>query len=434
MASPPAEAEYLKPFGTRLQQLRRKKGLTQAEAAANVLGVGVSTYAAWERGEFAPRIEQFLRLADWHQVSLDYLLGRASGDLPAASAHGVTWRLARSQPSRELKDGADVWERLVKGEDYATIAGTLDLGDQDPEDLVQELVISGSLLVKDITRNKELEQQVRQRFTGDKGARLRHVSVADLDHIKSPFVRYVLLGYLAKDLFKQVVRAGTKVGLSGGFAVSRMVHALQRGDCPGGVQVFPVAVTPVFEKAAVSANGVVSALAYRHFTFNVQGTELPFVFDEVRDAFQDEDTSRLSPPLRIAKRALDGAAEVDVVFMGIGGRTSGALAQDILDLQRDYQWLADVDVEVIRRQSRPAGDILYHLVDAEGHPLPDFTDQNEGLVWSIGLDGLRKIVNRGKRVVVIASGREKADVTRAAISAGCANVLIVDDGLARGLL
>ena len=113
---------------------------------------------------------------------------------------------------------------------------------------------------------------------------------------------------------------------------------------------------------------------------------------------------------------------------------AGALATDISFMQRDYQWLARIDVEAIQKQERPVGDVMYHLVDASGEPLRDFKELNEQLVCSIGLAGLRQLVDRGKRVVVIASGGEEADVTRAAIMAGYADVLIVDDGLARALL
>ena len=238
------------------------------------------------------------------------------------------------------------------------------------------------------------------------------------------------LGHLAKEHFCQEVRPGNSVGLCGGFAVSRMVHALQRGECPGGIRVYPIAATPVLEKAPVSANSVVSALAYRHFDYGMQASELPFLFEDVNS---DANGHRLSPPLRIARRILDDASKVDFVFMGIGSRETGALATDIAETQQDYQWLAGIDLAEIREQGRPVGDILYHLVDADGRPLRGFKERNEQLVTSIGLDGLRRLVENGKRVVVIAGGPEKADVTRAAITAGYANVLIIDDGLARAL-
>ena len=44
------------------------------------------------------------------------------------------------------------------------------------------------------------------------------------------------------------------------------------------------------------------------------------------------------------------------------------------------------------------------------------------------------MVQLGVQVVVIASGRRKVEIARAAIKAGYANVFIIDDQLARALL
>jgi DNA-binding transcriptional regulator LsrR (DeoR family) len=289
-----------------------------------------------------------------------------------------------------------------------------------------------------------LEDEVQRHFTDESGrARLREVWVADLERIDKPFVSYVLLGYLAKTYFAGQVKDGYSVGLCGGFAVSRMVHALRRGDTKGGIRVYPIAVTPVFEKASVSANGVVSVLGYRHFSDGVEVSELPFLFEEVTDRYaadtadaraDEQKVGQPSPPLRIAQRILDDASQVDFVFMGIGNRETGVLTEKISALQRDYQWLARVHPKEIREQVQPVGDILYHLVDADGEPVRDFKEQNERLVCSIGLGGLRRLVDSGKRVVVIASGSAKAEVTRAAIVGGYVNVLIVDKELAKALV
>ena len=268
---------------------------------------------------------------------------------------------------------------------------------------------------------------------------LRDVLVADLGNVEWSFVRYVLLGYLAKRYFCQEVRPGTAVGLCGGFAVSRLVHALERGECPEGIRVSPIAVSPVFEKAGVSANSVVSAIAYRHWDnretrdhrnqWAVQASELSFVF-------KDRVLNDTSPPSRIIRRMLTDAEQVDYVFMGVGSPENGALTRKLYDLQHDYQSIAGIneDIPKIKDGGQAVGDILYHLVDAEGQALPHFEERNKQLVCSIGLEGLQKLVEAAKRVVVIATGREKAAVTRAAIRGRYANVLIVDDELARALL
>jgi DNA-binding transcriptional regulator LsrR (DeoR family)/DNA-binding XRE family transcriptional regulator len=414
-------------FGARLRDRRRQAGLTQQEVARD-LEMKLGTYALWERGIYLPRVDELVKLAGKLEVAVDDLLGTSASAPAPISARGVSWRLAWSSTWAERDTAANVWRRLVDGEEQSVIAGELGNSTTDLESLLQDLILSESLVIEKVPHNEDLGTQLREQYVDRKeGPRLHDVLVADYGAVKMPLVRYALLGHLAKRYFIKTVKAGNSVGLCGGVAVSQMVHAMKRGECPAGIRVLPIAVTPVFEKAGLSANSTVSALAFRHFDKGVQASELSFVF---RGAARD----RYSPPLGIAQRILEDAARVDFAFMGIGSRERGALTREISAVQRDYQWLAKVDVEKLDQAGRAVGDVLYHLVDAKGKPLADFKERNEQLVCSIGLDGLGRLVRSGKRVVVIAAGEEKADVTHAAIVAGYANVLIVDEHLANGLL
>lgn len=58
-----------------LKALRTKKGLYQKDVAS-FLNVAVSTYSYWEQGKFEPDSETLKKLADYFDVSVDYLLGR----------------------------------------------------------------------------------------------------------------------------------------------------------------------------------------------------------------------------------------------------------------------------------------------------------------------------------------------------------------------
>jgi len=62
-------------FGKRLRQLRKEKGLTQAELA-KLLSIGESTVSFYESGKRQPDYETLIRLAEVFNVSVDYLLGR----------------------------------------------------------------------------------------------------------------------------------------------------------------------------------------------------------------------------------------------------------------------------------------------------------------------------------------------------------------------
>jgi len=414
-------------FAERIRRLRAERGLTQEEAA-EALDVATGTYAAWEQGKSAPRLEGLLALADYYDTSTDYLLERVEPIPSCLEERGVRWRLAWSEPRPEHVVAADILHRLIKGDSINAVARSLDVGPNDVERCVRDLVFHDRVSIQQVGRDDQLEAQIKQyvrrRYDGFVP---RDVRVATLGHIHSRLVRFVLLGHVAKEYFREKVRPGDSVGLCGGFAVSRMLYALERGECPAGIRVLPVAVSPVFEMADVSANSLVGALAYRHHGLGVAARELPVTFEDSAD-------QQLSPSRRIANRILEEARTVDFVFMGAGAPGTGALAKDIADERGDYLWLAGIDLSEIQERSNPVGNILYHLVDEEGSPLPDFQERNEQLVCSIGLGGLKRLVNAGKRVVLIALGADKAKVTSAAIQGGYANVLIVDDDLAHALL
>ncbi|HIE12145.1 MAG TPA: XRE family transcriptional regulator [Desulfotomaculum sp.] len=67
----------MEPLGERLAALRREKGLSQAELA-KLLNMGQSTIAMYERTRRTPDPTTLKRLADFFNVSVDYLLGRTN--------------------------------------------------------------------------------------------------------------------------------------------------------------------------------------------------------------------------------------------------------------------------------------------------------------------------------------------------------------------
>ncbi|CDC68181.1 MULTISPECIES: helix-turn-helix transcriptional regulator [environmental samples] len=66
----------MKIFGERLKLLRREKKKTQREMA-EFLGVQIRAYQYYESGSFFPEIINLIKLADYFDVSTDYLLGRS---------------------------------------------------------------------------------------------------------------------------------------------------------------------------------------------------------------------------------------------------------------------------------------------------------------------------------------------------------------------
>lgn len=66
-----------------LKAIRNKKGVTQKEAA-DALGISPNTYKNYEQGMREPNNDMLCKLADYFQVTTDYLLGRAPQTNPFA--------------------------------------------------------------------------------------------------------------------------------------------------------------------------------------------------------------------------------------------------------------------------------------------------------------------------------------------------------------
>ena len=63
-------------FSDRLKSLRTQKQLKQSELA-EIIGVRNTAVSMMERGERGPSVEVICALADYFDVSLDYLVGRS---------------------------------------------------------------------------------------------------------------------------------------------------------------------------------------------------------------------------------------------------------------------------------------------------------------------------------------------------------------------
>ena len=63
-------------FSTRLKELRKSLNLTQKDVYSSI-GMSAIGYQRYEYGEREPAFKNLLALADFFNVSLDYLVGRS---------------------------------------------------------------------------------------------------------------------------------------------------------------------------------------------------------------------------------------------------------------------------------------------------------------------------------------------------------------------
>ncbi len=62
-------------YSKRLKELRKEMGLTQTQLAKN-LGATQRQISFWENGQIEPSIFWLIKLADFFDVTIDYLVGR----------------------------------------------------------------------------------------------------------------------------------------------------------------------------------------------------------------------------------------------------------------------------------------------------------------------------------------------------------------------
>lgn len=91
----------------RMRQLRHERGMTQKEVAEQ-LGIGVSTMTMYETGRREPNMETLIKIANFFDVSVDYLLGKTDA------------RNEKEVISRALVDDPELynfWKELNERED-----------------------------------------------------------------------------------------------------------------------------------------------------------------------------------------------------------------------------------------------------------------------------------------------------------------------------
>lgn len=64
-------------FCSHLKKIRKSKKITQKEAA-NAAGISERNYQEWEYGKVKPAFDSLVALADFFDISIDYLVGRTN--------------------------------------------------------------------------------------------------------------------------------------------------------------------------------------------------------------------------------------------------------------------------------------------------------------------------------------------------------------------
>lgn len=415
-------------IGKRLKILRENKSklvgtrVSQREAA-EALGITHGAYARWETGKASPGIEKLKSIVDYYETSFEYLLGYQDSKAATAfqsftSPSGLTWSIRMPQNENEEK-GVAIWKRLMTGENLWVEDRTITVDERHVIDIIH----SGLLKINNIPNDNDLAEKLHKKY---KRAGLQEIKIACLPGNLPNRIRTFLLGNIAADYFRETVSPGMKVGIVGGYTVSQMIFSLNRMDCQN-IEIYPMAVIPSIE-ITNDSNSLASIFAINHFGYNVKALKIPYMS---RSAMQALSQANYETEYAETLRILQLVKDVNIVFMGVGG---------LVDRWRmPVDWLSEMmgqspPVAIKKLQEAGAvGDILYHFVDKSGKPVaPKGVNAR---ICSISLDELREMIRfYNVKVVILAVGANKGEITQTAIRAGYANTLIIDDKLANRLL
>jgi len=106
-------------FAERLKMLRIEKSITQ-KAIAEYLGIQETSYQHYEYGKRTPNQETTIKLADYFNVSLDYLVGRSDVHMIANLTRTKfaerleSLRIKKATTQREIAEYLDIHERTYQ--------------------------------------------------------------------------------------------------------------------------------------------------------------------------------------------------------------------------------------------------------------------------------------------------------------------------------
>lgn len=98
-------------FKYRLRNLRDELKIS-GEELGNILNVGKSTISMWENGKNMPTAAMIQKLADYFQVSTDYLLGKS--DIRNINNENEDYRIAFDDIGKDYAELEDSEKDMIK--------------------------------------------------------------------------------------------------------------------------------------------------------------------------------------------------------------------------------------------------------------------------------------------------------------------------------
>lgn len=423
-----SEEQLKREFSTRLSDLRKSRRLTQSQVARALGFASESVYQLWEKGSGnLPSAHNLLKLANYFQVSTDYLLGLepTQQEQPPAEAsqaadqeessklevfrlalQGKNWDapelrpLLRALQRSRLESLEQCYERVLTDVTYPTPSGNL------PR--LSDFYTPAARQAKE-----EIERLFLQRPAGQ--ARPVTMYVLDLRSVPNRRLQRFLLGMQGAELIKQRQENFT-LAISNGRMARDVILApnLARGDIQD-VEVIPL-VLGRSQLDTTAATTLIGRFVFDHGDYGVRRG----VYLKDRKA-----------PHRIAMVAGD----INLAFMGVGSVESGDPESLFAKLLRERGLVPDelrargvignVLYQFVREDPSGPSWEVYHPPEAQQICVDIHDPAGDETLHVISLDTLRELVEfMDAQIVLVVKDPSRVRVVRAALEMRWANSVI----------
>ncbi|HIE28197.1 TPA: hypothetical protein EYP66_13000 [Candidatus Poribacteria bacterium] len=233
------------------------------------------------------------------------------------------------------------------------------------------------------------------------------------------------VGEEAARYIRNVVPDGEVIGVGGGRTVLAMASFLPAGMFEW-LRIFPLSAGGPIQITANSIVATIAAKCANQDKTEAHGLYVPPLTIRSIDESTQEKKFYLSR--REIRGVYEAAHNVNVAFIGIGSlKTEAGRRRTAEYLFADDALIADAI------EQGAIGNILQQFFDADGNIVKcQLSHRN----LAVPLEHLKKIASEfpAKRVIALASGKDKCEAVRAAIKGRLFNVLITDTTIAEFLL
>lgn len=150
-------------FPKRLDELLKKHGMTYA-ALSRELNINRSTMSMWKSGKITPKAETILKIADYFNVSPDYLMGIEGQFAPNKEPKKVQFFV--SSTYQDAKYSKDINEILFNTEELLKQDGLMFDGNPASPEAI-ESILSAMQIGMEMAKKKNKEKYTPQKYRKD---------------------------------------------------------------------------------------------------------------------------------------------------------------------------------------------------------------------------------------------------------------------------